>query len=72
MDGIEFRFHRTVLYNSIHRGDDQVLVDTHIQGLSAAYAPVWHLRKLVGGELADLYIDCFERVWETTIPIERS
>ncbi len=72
VEGIEFRFHRTVLYNSIYRGDDQVLVNTHIQGLSAAYAPVWHLRKLAGGELAGLYIDCFERVWETATPIERS
>lgn len=72
VEGIEFRFHRTVLYNSIYRGDDQVLVNTHIQGLSAPYAPVWHLRKLAGGELAGLYIDSFERVWETATPIERS
>jgi transcriptional regulator with XRE-family HTH domain len=72
VEGIEFRYHRTVLYNSIYRGDDQVLVNTHIQGLSAPYAPVWHLRKLAGGELAGLYIDCFERVWETATPIEQS
>jgi transcriptional regulator with XRE-family HTH domain len=72
MEGIEFRFHHTVLYNSIYRGDDQVLVNTHIQGLSAAYAPVWHLRKLAGGELTGLYVDSFERVWETADPIERS
>jgi len=59
-----------VLYNSIYRADDQVLVNTHIQGLTAAYAPVWHLRKLAGGELTALYIDSFERVWETATPIE--
>jgi len=70
VEGAEFRFHRTVLYNSIYRADDQVLVNTHIQGLTAAYAPVWHLRKLAGGELAALYIDSFERVWETATPIE--
>ena len=28
--GVEFRLHRTVLYNSIYRADDQVLVNTHI------------------------------------------
>jgi transcriptional regulator with XRE-family HTH domain len=72
IEGIEFRYHRTILYNSIYRGDDQVLVNTHIQGLSAPYAPVWHLRKLAGGELAGLYIDCFERIWETATSIERS
>ena len=34
-------------------------------GLAAVQAPAWHLRKLPGGELASLYIDSFERVWET-------
>src|SRR5690349_13323762 len=63
--GVEFRFHRTILYNSIYRADDQVLVNTHVFGVTAAVAPVWQLRKLPGGELAGLYIDSFERVWET-------
>src|SRR5207302_98069 len=53
--GVEFRFHRTILYNSIYRADDQVLVNTHVFGVTAAVAPVWHLRKLPGGELAGLY-----------------
>jgi transcriptional regulator with XRE-family HTH domain len=70
VDGVEFRFHRTVLYNSIYRADDQVLVNTHIQGVTAAHAPVWHLRKLAGGELASLYIDSFERVWASATPAE--
>lgn len=65
VEGVEFRLHRTVLYNSIYRADDQVLVNTHVFGLAAAQAPAWHLRKLPGGELASLYIDSFERVWET-------
>jgi transcriptional regulator with XRE-family HTH domain len=69
-DGVEFRFHRTVLYNSIYRADDQVLVNTHLFGVTAAHAPVWHLRKLPGGELASLYIDSFERVWETATPVD--
>jgi len=29
VEGVEFRLHRTVLYNSIYRADDQVLVNTH-------------------------------------------
>ena len=45
---MEFRFHRTILYNSIYRADDQVLVNTHLFGVTAAHAPVWHLRKLPG------------------------
>jgi transcriptional regulator with XRE-family HTH domain len=67
---VEFRFHRTVLYNSIYRADDQVLVNTHLFGVTAAHAPVWHLRKLPGGELASSYIDSFERVWETATPVD--
>jgi hypothetical protein len=48
VSGVEFRFHRTVLYNSIYRADDQVLVNTHVYGVPAAQAPVWHLHKLAG------------------------
>ena len=70
IEGVEFRFHSTVLYNSIYRADDQLLVNTHIQGLPAAHAPVWHLRKLPGGELTALYLDSFERVWESATPFE--
>jgi transcriptional regulator with XRE-family HTH domain len=69
-DGVEFRFHRTILYNSIYRADDQVLVNTHVFGVTAAVAPVWHLRKLPAGELAGLYIDSFERVWDTATPVD--
>jgi len=68
MDGAEFRLHRTVLYNSIYRADDQLLVNTHVQGIVAARAPLWHLRKIAGGEIAATYLESFERVWETAAP----
>jgi transcriptional regulator with XRE-family HTH domain len=72
VQGVQFRFHRTVLNNSIYLADDQLLVNTHIHGLAAAQAPVWHLHKLAGGELTSLYIDSFERVWESATPTEGS
>jgi len=72
ISAVEFRFHRTVLYNSIYRADDQVLVNTHIHGVAAAQAPVWHLHKLAGGELTSLYLESFERVWESATPAEGS
>jgi transcriptional regulator with XRE-family HTH domain len=72
VQGAQFRFHRTVLYNSIYLADDQLLVNTHIYGVAAAQAPVWHLHKLAGGELTSLYIDSFERVWESATPAEGS
>jgi hypothetical protein len=37
-----------------------------------AQAPVWHLHKLAGGELTILYLDSFERVWESATPVEGS
>jgi hypothetical protein len=30
VEGVEFRFHRTVLYNSIYRADDQVRYSKHL------------------------------------------
>jgi len=65
----EFRFHRTILYNSIYIGDDNLLVNTHIYGVPAAGAPVWHLRKVAGGEIASTYLESFERVWESAVPV---
>jgi transcriptional regulator with XRE-family HTH domain len=69
IEGTEFRFHGTVLYNSIYRSDDQLLVNTHIYGIGASRAPVWHLRRVAGGEIASTYAESFERVWETGVPI---
>ena len=65
--GAEFRLHRTTLYNSIYRSDDHLLVNSHVQGLPAARAPLWHLRRIAGGQLAAVYLESFERVWETAV-----
>jgi len=69
IDGIEFRQHRTVLYNSIYRADHQVLVNTHIYGVPAAHAPVLHLRRVAGSEMTATYIHSFERVWDDAAPM---
>lgn len=68
-EGIEFRLHRTVLYNSIYVVDDHLLVNTHIYGLAAARAPIWHLRRIPGGELAHPYRESFETVWDLSVPL---
>jgi transcriptional regulator with XRE-family HTH domain len=70
LEGAEFRFHQTVLYNSIYRADGNLLVNTHLYGLTAALAPVWHFRKVPGGEIAAAYLESFERVWESAVPVE--
>ena len=68
--GVEFRFHRTVLYNSIYRADDQVLVNTHVYGFPASQAPVLHLRQVAGGEMVNTYLNSFDRVWDSARPVD--
>ena len=69
MENIEIRLHRTVLYNSIYRADDQLLVNQHTYGIPAAQAPVFCLCDAGGGEMAALYLDSFEHVWASAAPL---
>ena len=71
-ENVEIRLHGTILYNSIYRADEQILVNTHIYGMAANNAPVFHLRKISGGEMASTYIESFERVWDGATPYEGS
>jgi transcriptional regulator with XRE-family HTH domain len=66
------RLHRTVLYNSIYRADDEMLVNQHAFGVPAADAPVSHLRRGPDGEMFDAYVASFERVWSRSIPFAHS
>ena len=64
MPGIEVRQHDSVLYNSIYRFDDEMLVNTHVVGSPAPQNPVLHLRRLPGGHLFEHYLKSFDRVWD--------
>ncbi|MER7506221.1 DUF5919 domain-containing protein [Nonomuraea pusilla] len=66
---VEIRLHATVLHNSIYRADDQLLVNTHVYGTPAVNAPVFHLRKVLGGDMVATYTESFERVWDGARPI---
>jgi transcriptional regulator with XRE-family HTH domain len=66
--GAEIRLHGTVLYNSMYRADDDLLVNTHIHGYVATCAPVLHLRKIAGGGLVITYLDSFDRIWDKATP----
>ncbi|GAA4838701.1 DUF5919 domain-containing protein [Saccharopolyspora rosea] len=68
VDGIEMRLHRTTLYNSIFRFDDEMIVNTHIYGFQGAYAPALHLRQLSAGGLFEIYSESFESVWAQSTP----
>ena len=69
VENIEIRLHETVLYNSIYRGDDELLVNTHVYGLGAAHAPVLHLRQVVGGGIVSTYLNSFDKVWASARPL---
>lgn len=61
--GVEIRTHDTVLYNSIYRFDDEMIVNPHVFGKLAAHAPAMHLRSLAAGDLFSTYADSFDAVW---------
>ena len=67
MENIEIRLYRTVLYNSIYRADDQLMVNQHTYGIPAAQAPVFCLSNTGNGEMASLYLDSFEHVWGNSV-----
>ncbi|GGO82286.1 XRE family transcriptional regulator [Nonomuraea cavernae] len=69
IDRAEIRLHRTVLYNSIYRADDHLLINTHAYGTPAAQAPVIHLRATEPQAAAATYLTSFERVWATATPV---
>ena len=64
VEEIELRLHGTILYNSIYRADDDLLVNPHVFGTGACNGPVLRLRQVAGGSLVTAYLDSFERVWE--------
>jgi transcriptional regulator with XRE-family HTH domain len=65
ISNVEIRLHGAVLYNSIYRVDDRLLVNQHTYGIPAAHAPIFHLKKVRSGDITDTYIDSFERVWNS-------
>jgi len=58
-----------VLYNSIYRADDQLLVNTHVYGEPAHNAPVLHLRRVAGGDMVTTYLASFDKVWAAATPL---
>jgi lambda repressor-like predicted transcriptional regulator len=68
VDGIELRLHDTLLYNSIYRADDELLVNLGANGIPAARTPVLRLCKITGGAFANTYLESFDYVWERATP----
>ncbi|MCW2875927.1 MAG: hypothetical protein JWQ95_27 [Sphaerisporangium sp.] len=68
VEGVEIRLHRTVLYNSIYRADDDILVNLHAYGTPAAQAPVMHIRNHDDITTATAYLTSIERTWTDAVP----
>jgi hypothetical protein len=66
-DAVEIRLHDTPLYNSIYRFDDEMIVNTHVYGMLAAYTPCLRLRR-IDGAFFHTYLESFERVWASARP----
>jgi transcriptional regulator with XRE-family HTH domain len=62
-ENVEIRLHQTVLYNSIYRADGQLFVNQHAYGIPASHSPVYCLREAEDGDMANAYLDSFERIW---------
>jgi transcriptional regulator with XRE-family HTH domain len=69
VENIEIRLHRTVLYNSIYRADERLMVNQHSYAVPAAQAPVFCLRDTDGSEMSALYLSSFERVWASAVSL---
>ncbi len=66
--GASLGLHDTVLYNSMCRSDDELLVSPHIYGRPGAHAPVLHLKGNRADGMVATYLASFERVWSSTKP----
>jgi hypothetical protein len=61
--GVTFHLHRTTLYNSIYRFDDQMMINQHAYGTYGYMAPILQLRKVEGADLFAMYERSFDMAW---------
>lgn len=62
-DHVEIRLHRTTLYNSLFRFDDDLLVNHHSYGVPAYQSPVMHLRRSGEFDQFSTHLQSFESIW---------
>ncbi|MGW6278425.1 XRE family transcriptional regulator [Kribbella sp. NPDC055071] len=68
---LEVRLHDAVLYNSIYRSDEQLLVNQHAYGIPVVDSPVFHFNRAERHEMFDEYVASFETIWSAAEPINR-
>ena len=69
--GVQIRLHAATLYQSIYRGDHQLLVAQHAYGIPDTHAPTLLIRAAdEGSGMITGYLESFERIWVTARPFE--
>jgi hypothetical protein len=66
-NGAEIRLHEAVLYSSIYRADNQLLVTQHLYAILSEREPVIHLRSAAARDMTTTYLDVFERIWANAL-----
>lgn len=67
IEGVELRLHNTILYNSIYRADNDLLINPHAHGIPASHAPVLHLRQAEDANMTTTYLKSLEQVWRNAV-----
>jgi transcriptional regulator with XRE-family HTH domain len=67
-ENVAIRLHQIVLYNSIYRADDQLMINQYAYGIPASQAPVFCLRESERGDMTDSFVASFERAWSAATP----
>jgi transcriptional regulator with XRE-family HTH domain len=67
--GVEIKLHQNVLYSSIYRADNQLLVVQHVYGIPDEREPILCLRSGEVGDMASMYINTFNHIWANAKPI---
>ncbi len=69
--GAEVHLHRTPMYSTVLRFDDEMLVTPHLYGRPGYQSPLLRLRRLGAGGIFDTYATHFDDVWATSTPVAR-
>lgn len=67
----QIRLHGVILYNSLYRADNEMLVNQHMHGVAASNSPVLYLRSDGTGEMSTDYLRSFESIWATAVTLRR-
>ncbi len=61
----QLRLHRDVVYSSLYRADDDLIVNQHAYGVAAAESPLFHYRRSDSSEIFNAYEASLETIWSS-------